>query len=88
MSHIRNIPELILLGSNASISRRLPVFSILVRHPRGVFLHHNFVSAVLNDVFGIQASTSPKGSVDYGQELLGIDDNLSKEYGKLLGDNM
>lgn len=34
---------------------RLPVFSFLVWHrDSGRYLHHNFVCAILNDVFGIQ----------------------------------
>ena len=35
---------------------KLPTFSFVVRHvDSGRFLHHNFVSSVLNDVFGIQS---------------------------------
>ena len=46
--------NLVLLGST-SVSR-LPIFSFLIRHPiAGVFLHHNYVCALLNDLFGIQA---------------------------------
>ena len=46
--------NLVLLGSTSV--PRLPIFSFLVRHPiAGVFLHHNYVCALLNDLFGIQA---------------------------------
>ena len=52
-------------GSNFAIWQpcsqlpRLPVLSFLVRHPEtGAFLHHNFVCAVLNDLFGVQASST------------------------------
>ncbi len=35
---------------------RLPIFSFMVRHPpTGLFIHYNFVCALLNDMFGIQA---------------------------------
>ncbi|CAH0746448.1 unnamed protein product [Diatraea saccharalis] len=84
LSHIKNIPELILLGHESPTGRRLPIFSIMVKHPRGTFLHHNFVCAVLNDVFGIQARGGLSSNLNYGSDILGIDDQLLKEYEKLL----
>ncbi|KAM3966077.1 uncharacterized protein ACR2FA_012947 [Aphomia sociella] len=84
LSHIKNIPELILLGSESATGRRLPIFSLMVKHPRGTFLHHNFVCAVLNDVFGIQARGGLNSNLNYGSDILGIDDQLLKEYEKLL----
>ena len=46
--------QLIVVGPHSI--PRLPVFSFLVRHQdSGRYLHHNFVCAVLNDVFGLQA---------------------------------
>lgn len=48
------VPDLILLGPGNV--PKLPVFSFVVRHlPSGRLLHHNFVCALLNDLFGIQA---------------------------------
>ncbi|XP_048481543.1 uncharacterized protein LOC105383502 [Plutella xylostella] len=84
LSHIKNIPELILLGSESPNGRRLPIFSLMVKHPRGTFLHHNFVCAILNDVFGIQARGGLNSNLNYGQDILGIDEKLLKEYEKLL----
>ncbi|CAH0591407.1 unnamed protein product [Chrysodeixis includens] len=84
LSHIKNIPELILLGNLSPTVRRLPIFSIMVKHPRGTFLHHNFVCAVLNDVFGIQARGGLTSNLNYGSDVLGIDSQLLKEYEKLL----
>ena len=47
-------PQLVVIGPHSV--PRLPVFSFLVRHQdSGRYLHHNFVCAVLNDVFGVQA---------------------------------
>lgn len=35
---------------------RLPIFSFMVYHKQsGRFLHHNYVSTLLNDLFGVQA---------------------------------
>ncbi|XP_041970127.1 uncharacterized protein LOC121726703 [Aricia agestis] len=84
LSHIKNIPELILLGTESRTMRRLPIFSLMVKHPRGTFLHHNFVCAILNDVFGIQARGGLSGYQNYGSDILGIDDKLREEYEKLL----
>ncbi|XP_022086161.1 uncharacterized protein LOC110976840 [Acanthaster planci] len=70
--------SLVLLGNTAV--PRLPIFSFLIRHPTtGQFLHHNFVCAVLNDVFGIQARGGCACAGPYAQDLLGIDLKLAKE---------
>lgn len=84
LQNIRTIPEIILLGNNSANLKRLSVFSFMVRHPRGTFLHHNFVSAVLNDVFGIQARSGCPCSGEYAQELLGIDQNLADQYENII----
>ncbi|XP_035443365.2 uncharacterized protein LOC118271388 isoform X1 [Spodoptera frugiperda] len=84
LAHIKNIPELILLGNVSPTVRRLPIFSLMVKHPRGTFLHHNFICAVLNDVFGIQARGGLSSNLNYGSDVLGIDSQLLKEYEKLL----
>ncbi|XP_045480005.1 uncharacterized protein LOC123684683 [Harmonia axyridis] len=84
LQHIRTIPELILLGNNSSNLKRLPLFSFMVRHPRGLYLHHNFVCAVLNDIFGIQARAGCPCSGPYAQELLGIDHSLADQYENII----
>ena len=63
-------PAIELLGSRAS--RRLPIVSFRIRHA-GRFLHHNFVVALLNDLFGIQARGGCSCAGPYGHRLLGID---------------
>ncbi|KZC07472.1 tRNA 2-thiocytidine biosynthesis protein TtcA [Dufourea novaeangliae] len=84
LAHVRTIPELILLGSGSQNVKRLPIFSFMVRHPRGTFLHHNFVCAVLNDVFGIQARGGCACAGRYAHDLMGIEQELAKEYQKVL----
>ncbi|XP_017891306.1 uncharacterized protein LOC108631698 [Ceratina calcarata] len=84
LAHVRTIPELILLGSGSQNIKRLPIFSFMVRHPRGTFLHHNFVCAVLNDVFGIQARGGCACAGRYAHDLMGIDQELAKEYQEAL----
>jgi selenocysteine lyase/cysteine desulfurase len=47
--------NIVVLGPGPS-RHRLPVFSFMIRAPRSsLFLHHEFVVALLNDLFGIQA---------------------------------
>lgn len=84
LQQIRTIPEIILLGNKSTLLKRLPVFSFMVRHPRGTFLHHNFVCAVLNDVFGIQARGGCASAGPYLQDLLGIDQNLADQYENMI----
>lgn len=47
-------PNLIILGDD--MARRLPIFSLLVNHEdSGRIVHHNFISVLLNDLYGIHA---------------------------------
>ena len=53
--------------------------SFVVRHD-GRYLHHNFVVAVLNDLFGIQSRGGCSCAGPYGHRLLGIDVELSHQF--------
>ena len=50
------------------------------RRRRGRYLHHNFVVALLNDLFGIQARGGCSCAGPYGHRLLGIDLDRSHEF--------
>jgi selenocysteine lyase/cysteine desulfurase len=54
-------------------AERLSIISFVVRKPGGRYLHHNFVVALLNDLFGIQARGGCSCAGPYGHRLLGID---------------
>jgi selenocysteine lyase/cysteine desulfurase len=54
-------------------AERLSIVSFVVRQPGGNYLHHNFVVALLNDLFGIQARGGCSCAGPYGHRLLGID---------------
>jgi len=63
-------PNIELLGNLQA--ERLSIVSFTVRHgPR--YLHHNFVVALLNDLFGIQSRGGCSCAGPYGHRLLGID---------------
>ena len=70
-------PNLIILGNRDAW--RLSIVSFVVRHSRD-YLHHNFVVALLNDLFGIQARGGCSCAGPYGHRLLGIDLDTSKEF--------
>ena len=58
---------------------RLPIFSLNVKHAEG-YLHHNFVVALLNDLFGIQTRGGCSCAGPYGHRLLGIDLTTSSRF--------
>jgi len=71
----KNAPDIHVLGNNYGRTgekqpRHLPIFSFMVRRGR-YYLHYNFVSAVLNDLFGIQARGGCACAGPYAQHLLG-----------------
>jgi len=70
-------PGLVILGSHSA--PRLSIVSFLVRHHEG-FLHHNFVVALLNDLFGIQARGGCSCAGPYGHRLLHIDLDTSHAF--------
>ncbi|MEE2829083.1 MAG: aminotransferase class V-fold PLP-dependent enzyme [Myxococcota bacterium] len=58
---------------------RLSIVSFMVRVGDRM-LHHNYVVALLNDLFGIQARGGCSCAGPYGHRLLGIDLTRSKEF--------
>jgi selenocysteine lyase/cysteine desulfurase len=70
-------PKLVILGNPSA--RRLSIVSFLVRHGE-LYLHHNFVVALLNDLFGIQARGGCSCAGPYGHRLLGIDLERSSRF--------
>jgi len=65
------------LGSHEA--DRLSIVSFVIRHGEQ-FLHHNYVVALLNDVFGIQSRGGCSCAGPYGHRLLGIDLDRSHEF--------
>ncbi|HTT55136.1 MAG TPA: aminotransferase class V-fold PLP-dependent enzyme [Streptosporangiaceae bacterium] len=63
-------PDIEILGNQRS--RRLAVASFRIRYGDGRYLHHNFVVALLNDLFGIQARGGCSCAGPYGHRLLAI----------------
>ena len=70
-------PNINVLGSHEA--DRLSIVSFVIRHD-DQYLHHNFVVALLNDVFGIQSRGGCSCAGPYGHRLLGIDLDRSHEF--------
>ena len=70
-------PNLRILGNKQAW--RLSIVSFVIHHGQGA-LHHNFVVALLNDLFGIQARGGCSCAGPYGHRLLGIDLLTSKGF--------
>lgn len=73
----RENPNLHILGNPKA--QRLGIVSFMIRHGER-WLHHNFVVALLNDLFGIQARGGCSCAGPYGHRLLGIDLMRSAAY--------
>jgi selenocysteine lyase/cysteine desulfurase len=71
-------PAIEILGNVES--ERLSIVSFVLRSPSGRYLHHNYVVAVLNDLFGIQSRGGCSCAGPYGHTLLGIDLDRSHEF--------
>ncbi len=81
MTAWRAEPGLDILGNLRA--QRLSIVSFIVRAPQGSsapYLHHNFVVALLNDLFGIQTRGGCSCAGPYGHRLLGIDLDHSHRY--------
>jgi len=77
-----NSPGIEVLGSHQVA--RLSIVSFRIRHgPR--YLHHNFVVALLNDLFGIQARGGCSCAGPYGHRLLAIGPARSHAFREEIG---
>jgi selenocysteine lyase/cysteine desulfurase len=70
-------PNIEILGNPEA--ERLSIVSFVIRYGART-LHHNFVVALLNDLFGIQARGGCSCAGPYGHRLLGIDLETSSRF--------
>ena len=74
----RDEPRIQILGNLDA--QRLSIVSFVVKAPDGSYLHHNYVVALLNDLFGIQTRGGCSCAGPYGHRLLDIDLDRSHEF--------
>ena len=77
-----NSPGIEVLGSHRAA--RLSIISFRIRHG-AQYLHHNFVVALLNDLFGIQARGGCSCAGPYGHRLLAIGPARSHAFREEIG---
>ena len=83
---LKQIPNAKLMGN--PYLPRLPILSLLIMHPEtSLYLHHNFVCALLNDIFGIQARGGCACAGPYTESLLDMDSGLVEQYIEVLTDD-
>ena len=75
-------PAIEILGNRTA--ERLSIVSFVIRSGQR-YLHHNFVVALLNDLFGIQSRGGCSCAGPYGHRLLGIDLDTSHEFEREIG---
>jgi len=59
---------------------RVGIISFNIRDARGKYLHHKFLTVLLNDLFGIQSRAGCSCAGPYGHRLLDIDADTSERY--------
>lgn len=83
---LRKIPNLHLLNQKNDSS--LPIFSFLILNQESnLYLHHNFVSVLLNDLFGLQTRAGCSCAGIWAFKLLGLEtktQNLYLDFEKVL----
>ena len=73
----RKNPNIFILGDLEA--DRLGFLAFHIRY-KGRFLHHNFVVALLNDLFGIQSRGGCSCAGPYGHDLLELHEEKSQQY--------
>ena len=78
-SRWRKNKNILILGDQTS--SRLPIFSFLVQHQEsGKLLHQNFVSVLLNDLYGVQARGGCACAGPYAQDLLNMNEEMAMKF--------
>jgi selenocysteine lyase/cysteine desulfurase len=72
--------EQIEILGNPDPGSRVGIISFNIRDKSGNYLHHKFVTALLNDLFGIQSRAGCSCAGPYGHRLLDIDLETSERY--------
>ena len=65
---------------NPDADSRVGIISFNIRDSSGKYLHHKFLTVLLNDLFGIQSRAGCSCAGPYGHRLLDIDDDTSEKY--------
>jgi len=75
---LSGVDNLVILG-NQDPNNRLAILSFNIKYKKG-YLHHGFVTTLLNDLFGIQSRAGCACAGPYGIKLLDIDEERVEKY--------
>lgn len=76
LERLSGIKNLFVLGNNKL--PKVAIYTFIIKSKKGKLLHPNFVTSLLNDLFGIQSRAGCQCSSMYGQKILGIDLDMSR----------
>jgi len=65
---------------NPDAGSRVGIISFNIKNAGGKYLHHKFLTVLLNDLFGIQSRAGCSCAGPYGHRLLDIDNDTSEKY--------
>lgn len=65
---------------NPDADSRVGIISFNIKDSNGKYLHHKFLTVLLNDLFGIQSRAGCSCAGPYGHRLLEIDSDTSEKY--------
>ena len=80
-----DIDSIEILG-NPDPAQRVGIISFNIKSATGIYLHHKFVTALLNDLFGIQSRAGCSCAGPYGHRLLEIDHDTSERFRDVVQD--
>jgi len=71
---------------NPNAEKRVGIFSFNIKGKNGLYLHPRFVTALLDDLFGIQSRAGCSCAGPYGHSLLNIKQEQADEYREVIAE--
>ena len=71
------IPNFLLLGNTKA--KRIPIFSFMVKH-EDKFFHFGYISALLNDLFGVETRGGCACAAPYAHHLMNFPNDIVEQY--------
>ena len=77
MKRLVGIPNFLLLGNTKA--KRIPIFSFMVKH-EDKFFHFGYISALLNDLFGVESRGGCACAAPYAHHLMNFPNDIVEKY--------
>jgi len=82
MNELKECPNLFILGNTKKLEK-IPIYSFVIKFSGKIF-HFNYISSLLNDLFGIQSRGGCSCASTYGQKCLGLEENYIEDLEKIV----